>query len=86
MTALASHAGPSMSTKLVLSPDQVTAIFLAAKPLRPEQVEDYLHVVAEQLRACPVIGDGTVYRAVEVAQRAFFEPPVLEGCVAKYAR
>jgi hypothetical protein len=77
-----------MSSKLNLSPDQVTAVFRAAKPLSPEDVEGYLQTVAEQLRACPVIGDGTVYRAVEMAQRAFFDPPEMGGFAktSKYAR
>jgi hypothetical protein len=44
--------------------------------------------VADALRASPEIGDGAVYRAVAVAQRAFFEPPVLEHAprMGKYGR
>jgi hypothetical protein len=77
-----------MSTRLSLSPDQITVVFHAARPLRPEHVESYLQVVAEQLRASPMVGDGTVHRAVEVAQRAFFDPPLLDTAagLGKYAR
>jgi hypothetical protein len=72
-----------MSTRLSLSPDQITVVFHAARPLRPEHVESYLQVVAEQLRASPMVGDGTVHRAVEVAQRAFFDPRLLDTATGR---
>jgi hypothetical protein len=77
-----------MSSKLGLSPDQIHTVFHAAKPLRPECVDGYLQTVADTLRASPVIGDGTVYRAAEAAQKRYFEPSSLEGCVGvvKYGR
>jgi hypothetical protein len=77
-----------MSTRLSLSPDQLHTVFHAARPLRPEHVDGYLEAVAAQLRASLVIGDGSVHRAVAVAQRAFFDPPELEGHrgAGKYGR
>jgi hypothetical protein len=65
--------------KISLSESQMAAVLRAAAPLRREDVENYMQLVAEQLRACPVIGDGNVHRAIEVAQRRYLEPPVLEG-------
>jgi hypothetical protein len=59
----------------------------AAAPLSWEDVEGYLELVAEQLRARPMIGDGDVHRAVEVAQKAFFTPPLDTHLgVSKYDR
>jgi hypothetical protein len=50
----------------------------AAAPLSRQEVEGYLELVAEQLRARPMIGDGDVQRAIAVAQKAFFVPPALD--------
>jgi hypothetical protein len=77
-----------MSSQLNLSSTQVDAIFRAAKPLRPEDVGPFLQIVVDQLRASPVIGDGVVYRAVELAQRTVFDPPELDTAhgLGKYAR
>jgi hypothetical protein len=63
---------------IALSESQMTAVLFAAAPLHREAVEGYLQSVAEQLRACPVIGDGSVHRAIEVAQHKFLDPPVLD--------
>jgi hypothetical protein len=63
------------------------AVFRCATPLRREDVASYLQLIAEQLRARPMIGDGDVYRAIEVAQREYFQPPVLAHFgVIKYGR
>jgi hypothetical protein len=60
-----------MSSKPIpLSDAQFAAVMAAAAPLQRQDVEGYLELVAEQLRARPIIGDGDVHRAVEVAQRA----------------
>jgi hypothetical protein len=60
----------------------------AAAPLSQQDVEGYLELVAEQLRARSMIGDGDVHRAVVIAQRAFFVPPALDTRhgVSKYNR
>ena len=55
----------------VFSSAQIDAVFRAATPLRQEDVEPYLQTVADQLRASPVVGDGTVYRAVEGRSERF---------------
>jgi hypothetical protein len=66
----------------------MAAILRAGAPLRRQDVEDYMRMVAEQLRARPMIGDGDVYRAVEAAQRKYFAPPSFGGLsgLPKYGR
>jgi hypothetical protein len=66
----------------------MSAVLSAAAPLQRRDVEGYLQCVAEQLRARPMIGDGDVHRAIEIAQRRFFEPPVLDSAagITKYNR
>jgi hypothetical protein len=78
-----------MSSKSIpLSDAQFAAVIAAAAPLSRQDVEGYLELVAEQLRARPTIGDGDVHRAITVAQKAFFTPPALETRqgVSKYNR
>jgi hypothetical protein len=78
-----------MSPKPIpLSDAQFAAVMAAAAPLPRQDVEGYLGLVAEQLRARPMIGDGDVHRAIAVAQRAFFVPPALDTRhgVSKYNR
>ena len=57
----------------------MAAVFHAAAPLHREDAANYMRSAAEQLRAWRVIGDGDVYRAIEAAQRKYFEPPLLKG-------
>jgi hypothetical protein len=78
-----------MSSKSIpLSDAQFAAVIAAAAPLSRQDVEGYLELVAEQLRARPMIGHGDVHRAVAIAQRAFFVPPALDTRqgVSKYNR
>jgi hypothetical protein len=77
-----------MSSKPIpLSDAQFAAVMAAAAPLQRQDVEGYLELVAEQLRARPIIGDGDVHRAIAIAQRAFFTPPLDTHLgVAKYDR
>lgn len=81
--------GPSsMSSKPIpLSDAQFGAVMTAAAPLPRQDVERYLQLVAEQLRARTIIGDGDVHRAIAVAHRAFFTPPLDTHLgVSKYDR
>ena len=77
-----------MSSKPIpLSDAQFAAVMAAAAPLQLQDVEAYLELVAEQLRARPTIGDGDVHRAVAIARRAFFTPPLDTHLgVSKYDR
>jgi hypothetical protein len=77
-----------MSSKPIpLSDAQFAAVMAGAAPLPRQDVQGYLELVAEQLRARPIIGDGDVHRAVEVAQKAFFTPPLDSHLgISKYDR
>jgi len=78
----------SVDKSISVSESQMAAILRAAAPLRRQDVEDYMRMVAEELRARPMIGDGDVYRAVEAAQRKYFDPPEFGGLTGlpKYGR
>ena len=78
----------SVDESISVSESQLASILRAAAPLRQQDVEDYMRMVAEQLRARPMIGDGDVYRAVEAAQHKYFDPPAFGGltCAPKYGR
>jgi hypothetical protein len=68
-----------------LTDNELTAIFQAARPLRPHDRDAFLQAVADQLSTCPEIGPGAVARVCKLAQRAFFDPPNLEhGDYSKY--
>jgi hypothetical protein len=66
----------SFPKSLPLSDVQLAMIFSAATPLPRADIDGYLELVAEQLRARSIIGDGDVHRAVVIAQKAFFVPPL----------
>jgi hypothetical protein len=55
---------------------QLAHILHAARPLERRDVDAFLELVAEQLRGRAVIGDGDVFRACLMAQKAFFDPPL----------
>ena len=78
----------SVDKPVSLSESQMVAVLRCAAPLRREDVASYMQSIAEQLGTRQMIGDGDVYRAIEVAQRKYFQPPVLEhNCgVVKYGR
>jgi hypothetical protein len=78
----------SVDNQVSLSESQMAAVLRCAAPLRREDVANYMQSIAEQLRTRQSVGDGDVYRAIEVAQRKYFQPPMLEyNCgVIKYGR
>jgi hypothetical protein len=51
----------------------------AAEPLLPRDRGPFLEALAQALAAQPLIGDGTVHRAIADTQRCFFEPPQESG-------
>jgi hypothetical protein len=59
-----------------LTDAQLTAVFEAARPLAVRDRDAFLQAVAELLQARPEIGDGDVHRAIVVAQRRHFDPPL----------
>jgi hypothetical protein len=68
-----------------LTDDELSAIFAACRPLPVERRDAFLREVAALLSGCVEVGPGSVYRAIEQAQRAHFDPPQFEH-PHKYAR
>jgi len=56
-------------------PDVEILICHLAGPLTPPAQQAFRHAAEDALRRVPCWGEGAVYRAVSVLQRAFFEPP-----------
>jgi hypothetical protein len=69
-----------MSLKSIpVSDAQMSSILRGALPLRRQDLDAYLNLVAEALgRGQAPPGDGDVHRAIMLAQRAYFDPPHLE--------
>jgi hypothetical protein len=61
-----------------LTDAQLTAVFEAARPLAVRDRDAFLQAVAEVLQGQRVIGDGDVHRAIRVAQRRFYDPPITD--------
>jgi hypothetical protein len=68
-----------ISSPLSLSDAQLTAVMQAAAPLQPRDRASFLEALAKALQAQPVIGDGTVHRAIADTQKRFFNPPLESG-------
>ena len=74
-----------MSTILPsLSPDELSILHYAARPLQPHAVEPFLAAVAERLHDCREIGPGVIFRVAREVQREFFDPPKLNGRIGAY--
>ena len=60
---------------LALTDAQYSAIYQAVQPLAPADRSRFLGELAALLRAEPVIGDGSVAKAVRFLMPRFFRPP-----------
>jgi hypothetical protein len=69
-----------------LTDAQLTAVFDAARPLAVRDRDAFLQAVAEALQGHREIGDGDVHRAIVVAQRRFYDPPITDGRVQPHPR
>jgi len=72
---------------LALSDEQLDAILLGAKPLRPHDRDLFLREVVDALaNGGGPVGDGDVNRAIRAAQKRYFDPPELSdpGMISKY--
>jgi hypothetical protein len=63
---------------IALTDAQLTAVFEAARPLAVRDRDAFLQTVAEALQGRREIGDGDVHRAICVAQRRFYDPPITD--------
>jgi len=68
---------PTMSRPIALSDDELSAIINAAKPLHPVQRDLFLRAVAEAITALPMVGPGSIHRAIVELQKRFFVAPDL---------
>jgi hypothetical protein len=68
-----------------LTDEQLDAVLRAARPLRVEDRDGFLQDVAAALQGCSEIGDGDIHRAVQAAQRKFWDRPRLDHDVAHRA-
>lgn len=64
---------------LALSDAQLDAVMNAARPIPPEQRDAFLHAVADALAQAGEVGPGSLDRLLAGMQRAFFDPPNLDG-------
>jgi hypothetical protein len=79
----------SSSKSVCVSDSQMASILRGALPLRRQDFDAYLALVAEVLnRGQAPPGDGDVFRAIRLAQGTYLDPPHLETHlgVSKYAR
>src|SRR5262245_35979900 len=70
---------PTTMTPLPIAHEELAAIMYACQPLAPDRRTAFMEAVASTLATCPVIGPGTVHRAIIIAQRAHFDPPMMDG-------
>jgi hypothetical protein len=75
-----------MPAPIALTDAQLTAVFEAARPLAVRDRDAFLQAVAEALQGRREIGDGDVHRAVKVAQRQFWDPPITDERVQPHPR
>jgi hypothetical protein len=71
---------------LALSDAEIDAVMSAAKPIPPERRDEFLRVVADALAQAGEIGPGSLHRLLIGMQRAFFDPPNLDGAEEDSAR
>jgi hypothetical protein len=68
-----------------LTDSQLDAVLAAARPLRVADRDAFLQDVAAALQGRSEIGDGDIHRAVQAAQRKFWDPPQLDHDVGHRA-
>jgi hypothetical protein len=67
------------TTPIALTDEQMDSVLRAATPLLPCDRTPFLEALAHTLQAQPLIGDGTVHRAIAETQKRFFTPPREHG-------
>src|SRR5262245_3354395 len=78
ITPAAQSQADEASPMISLTDDELAAVMTAAQPIAPDRRDAFLHQVAEASRGCREIGPGAVHRAIVVAQRSYFDPPILD--------
>jgi hypothetical protein len=57
-----------------LTDDQLSAIMVAAGTIDPRRRGAFLRALAEELAGQPVVGDGSLHRAIALLQPKFHDP------------
>jgi hypothetical protein len=75
-----------MCPTLVICPDeQMTMIYRASDALLPPDRPAFLSALADRLRGEPIVGDGSIGRAIRELQRQYLRPPLkTEAHAAKH--
>jgi hypothetical protein len=66
-----------MSQPIALSDDELQAVMDAARPLQPRDRDRFLRAVAHAIAELPVVGPGSVHRAIATVWRGYFNAPDL---------
>ena len=66
-----------MSTPIALTDSELSAIMDACRPLQPRDRDQFLRAVAEAITALPMVGPGSIHRAIVELQKRFFVAPDL---------
>jgi hypothetical protein len=66
-----------MPQPIRLSDDELTAVMNAARPLAPRDRDRFLKAVAQAIAELPVVGPGSVHRAIHATFRLYFDAPDL---------
>jgi hypothetical protein len=61
---------------LALSHDELSMIWRAAAAVDRGQQNAFTQAVMAELEQCPLIGPGSVHRAIAMTQRSFRTPPI----------
>jgi len=72
-------SGAVFMSPIRLTDEEMNAVFIAAGPIPLSRRDQFLQDVAKFLRGCAEVGPGHVHRAIAEAQRAHFDPPVLDS-------
>jgi hypothetical protein len=65
----------SNNSPLAVTDEQMTMIYRASDALLPQDQPAFLTTLATRLRAEPIVGDGSIGRAIREVQRQYLQPP-----------
>ena len=75
----------SNNSPLAVTDEQMSMIYRASDALLPQDQPAFLTALATRLRAEPIVGDGSIGRAIREVQRQYLQPPLkTEAHAPKY--
>jgi hypothetical protein len=69
-----------------LTDSELDAVMAAARPIAVGRRDAFLQRVASALQGYGEIGPGVVYRVAAQVQRAFFDPPDIDGRMPRISK